>query len=139
MGGHLGAGEVHLDHVGAGLGDQAGKLLPVLLGGAHNGGDKDLVGIGGLQLAEILQVLLQGMLSDLLHILEADKGGALLGQGVEPGRDLVDEEVARANGLEDDAGPALVIGLGAHLVAIAYRRGGEAERVFKMYPEKLNG
>ena len=139
MGGHLGAGEVHLDHVGAGLGHEAGQLFPVFLGGAHDGGDEDLVGIVFLQLAEVSQVLLQGMLGDLLHVLEADEGGALLGQGVETGRDLVDEEAGGTNGLEDDAGPAFVIGLGAHLVAVAYRRGGEAERVFKMYPEKLNG
>ena len=139
MGRHLRAREVELEHVGAGFFGEAGEFFPGGLVVAHDGGDEDLVGVLGLEAPDVGEVLLERVLGDLLHVLEADEGGAFLVELVEAGGDLVDEVAFGADGLEDHAAEAGVVGLLAHLVAVADRRGRQAEGVLEMHPQELDG
>ena len=139
MGGHLRTGEVHLNHVRTSLRYQAGQLLPVLLRGPHDGGNQNFIRIVLLQPPQVLQVLGQGVLRDLLHVLEANERSALLGQGVKARGDLINQKVIRANRLEYHAAPAGIIGFFAHVIAVAHRRRGQTEWIFKMYAKKFDG
>ena len=139
MRGHLRAGEVHFDHVGAGLGHETGELGPVFSVRPHDGRDQHFAGIRFLQLREIIEILLQGMLRYLLHVLEADKRRSFLGEFGKTRRHLVNEETFWSYGLEDNAAPARVVGLAAHLVTVAHGRRGKTEGVPEMHPEKIDG
>ena len=134
--GHLGAGEVALDQVGADLVAHLGQLLPLGLAGAHDGGDHDLVGEVLLQTVHEVKVLLSGLVGDLLHVLEAQPGSVFLAGDVETGRALVRHE--DTDGLEEHAAPASLIGLGDHVVVAADRGGRQEKRILALYAQIIN-
>ena len=136
MRGHLGAGEVTLDQVGADFVAHLGQLLPLGLAGAHDGSDHDLVGEVLLQTIHEVEVLLGGLVGDLLHVLEAQPGGAFLTGDVETGRALVSNE--DTDGLEEHAAPAFLIGLCNHVIVAADRGGRQEERIFALYAQIIN-
>ncbi|MNI80326.1 hypothetical protein D3C73_1368530 [compost metagenome] len=82
------------------------------------------------------QVLFQRMFGNLLHILEADKAGIFFCQMVKSWGDFVGNK--KTNSFKHNAAPAGVIGFGAHLKAVAYRRRREAKRVGEFYAAKGN-
>ena len=112
------AGEVTLNHVGPGFLDELRQILPLLFIFAHDRSDQHLFGIILLELADCRQVFRQRVLGNLLHILKADKPGVFFGQMVEARRDFVGNE--EADSFKHDPAPAAVIGLGAHVVTVAY-------------------
>ncbi|MPN24350.1 hypothetical protein SDC9_171748 [bioreactor metagenome] len=68
------------------------------------------------------------MVGDLLQIAEADEGGALLAQGVEPRGDL--QGLQDADGFEHHPRPAQIEGPGAHFVVAGHNGRGQEKRIF---------
>ena len=136
---HLRAGEVKLEHVGTGRGGAACQLGPVSLGRTHNGGNQHLVRELLLEARHVSHGILEGALRGLLHVLEADEIRALLLEGIEARRHLIDNKGGRGYRFEVDAAPACLIGLAAHLIAVAYRRRSQAERIVEVDSQKVDG
>ena len=124
---HLGAGEIELDGIDAGVLRHMRKLDPLLVGVAHDGGDDDFGGIVLLQLAQDLEVHLRRILGELLHVAESGEGAVRTLHGVETRRDFID--ILQADRLVIDAGPAGLEGRGDHLVVGADGGRGEEEGI----------
>ena len=126
--GHLRAGVVALDDIGARLGNVPGELLPVLFIHTHDRNDKAFIRKVFLQFTKKLQVLLVGVIGYLLHILETDKREGFLANVIETRGTLIGD--VGADRLENNATAAGFEKLGTHLVGSGYRRGREKEGDF---------
>ena len=133
---HLRTGEVTLDHIRASFLHQARQLLPLLLIFPHDRSDQYFVRVIFLQPTQGGQILFQRMFSNLLHIFEADKTGIFFHQMIKTRRDFVGDK--KADRFKHHAAPTCVVGFGTHLIAVAYRRRREAERVGKLHAAKSN-
>ncbi len=124
---HLRAGEIELHGIAAGLLGHLGEFDPLLLALPHDRGDDALGGVAELEATQDIEVHVVGILGELLHIAETDKGRTLFAYGVEAGRYLAD--VLLADGLVEHTGPSGLQGTGYHLVVGADSRRGQEERI----------
>ena len=136
MRGHLRAGEVTLDHICTRFFNQAGQFLPLLLIFPHDRRNQDLIRVVLFQSPNSSQILLQRMLGNLLHVFEANKAGIFFGEMVKAWGDFIRNK--EPDRFKNNAAPTAIIGFGAHFIAVAHRRGREAERVGEFDAAKGN-
>ncbi len=135
--GHVGAGEIELHRVRPGLLAHAGQLRPFFLVLAHDGGQDELMGIVGLELAEDGHVFGRGVVGQLLDVLKPGDAAVVPQDGGKTGRSLVNVHVA--DGLEARAGPPGLKGPGAHVVGAGHHGGGQQEGVFQRDAAQVAG
>ena len=126
---HLRTREIELDGIDTGLLSHEGQLNPLLLGLSHDAGNNALGGIVLLETAQDVEIDIDRILAQLLHVAETIEValGAVAVEGVETGRHLLD--VLQADGLIEHTAPAGLKGARYHLVVGADGRGGEEEGI----------
>ena len=133
---HLRTGEVTLNYIGTRQGGEMGKVCPLLFGLPHDGDDDELVREVLLQAADKVEVLFDGGFRELLHVLEADEGHAVLLHMVEAWRHLLRRIVGYC--FETYTCPSCLKSAGAHLIVVCHGRRCQDERVLAAYAAEVD-
>ena len=129
---HLRAREIQFHRIESGRLGHLRQFDPLFLVLPHDGGDDDLLREILLKARENVEILLDGILRQLLHVAEAGETAVGPFYGVKARRDLVD--VLQADGLVIDARPTGPQGRRHHLVVGADGGGSQEERILAAQP-----
>ena len=123
----VGAAEVQLEAVGAGVFGALDDVVPgFALGIDHQGGDDGVLGIALFDLGDFAEVDFDGAVGDQLDVVQAHHALAVpIDRGIARG----DVDDGLADGLPDGAAPAGVEGAHDLIAAVGGRAGGEPEGV----------
>ena len=135
---HLGAREIELHGINASTLDHLSQFYPLFLALAHDAGYDDLRRIILLQPVQNVEVHVDRVLAQLLHVTEAIEVAiqAIAVYGIESGRNLLD--FLQADGLIVHATPPRLKGTCHHLVVGTHCRGCQKERILAVDAAKLN-
>ena len=136
---HLRAREVKFDGITACLLGPQGQFAPLFLGLSHDTGDDHLRGIVLFEPTQDVEVQVNGILTQLLHIAETIEVAVhtVAMDGIETRRHLFD--LLEADGLIEHASPPCLKGTRHHLIIGTHRRRGQKERILTRNTTEIDG